>query len=55
MWFCDLEKAVKALRAIHPTYVIEQIYPAGSAIAFKTSHFTTVYWKKNGEICEVNR
>lgn len=52
MWLCDLERAVQELRALCPDYVFEKIVPAGSGIAFYTTHFTRVLWSGNGLITE---
>ena len=52
MWLCDLEKAVKDLRKLCPTYVFEKVVPAGSGIAFYTTHFSKVLWCSDGQIIE---
>ena len=50
MWLCDLEKAISELRSLCPDYVFEKIVPAGSGIAFYTTHFTRILWSSNGII-----
>ena len=52
MWLCDLERAVKELRALCPNYVFEKIVPAGSGIAFYTTHFTRILWCDDYQIIE---
>ena len=52
MWLCDLERAIQELRTLCPNYVFEKIVPAGSGIAFYTSHFTRVLWCDGCQIIE---
>lgn len=52
MWLCDLERAVKELRALCPTYVFTKVVPAGSGIAFYTTHFSRVLWCGGLQIIE---
>lgn len=52
MWLCDLEKAIQELRPLCPDYVFEKIVPAGSGIAFYTTHFTRVLWCDGRQITE---
>lgn len=52
MWLCDLERAVQELRALCPDYVFLKILPAGSGIAFYTTHFTRILWCSGGQIIE---
>jgi hypothetical protein len=44
MWLCDLERAVSELHQLCPDYVLIKVVPAGSGIAFYTSHHTRVLW-----------
>ena len=44
MWLCDLEKAIADLRKYCPDYLFDKIVPAGSGIAFYTTHFSRVLW-----------
>ena len=58
MWLYDLAIAIKELQELRPDYVFEKIVPAGSGIAFYTTHDTRVLWcscqiierYENGEI-----
>lgn len=52
MWLCDLEKAIRELRELLPNYVFTKIVPAGSGIAFYTTHFSMVCWSNGGQIVE---
>lgn len=52
MWFCDLERAIKELSALCPNYIFTKIVPAGSGIAFYTTHFTRVLWCGGCQIVE---
>ena len=52
MWLCDLEKAIQDLRAACPDYVFTKVVPAGSGIAFYTTHFTRVLWFRDIFITE---
>ena len=55
MWLCDLEKAIQDLREVCPTYIFDEIIPAGSAIVFYTTHFTRVLWIKDTLITEYDQ
>ena len=48
MWLCDLEKAVSEIHQLCPNYVITKVVPAGSGIAFFTSHFSRILWCGHG-------
>lgn len=52
MWLCDLEKAIKDLRDLCPTYLFKKVVPAGLGIAFYTTHFSRVLWCDGGQIIE---
>ena len=52
MWLCDLDRAVQELRALCPDYVFTKVVPAGSGIAFYTTHFTRVLWCGGCQIIE---
>lgn len=52
MWLCDLERAIRELRTLCPDYVFTKIVPAGSGIAFFTTHFTRVLWGGGSQIIE---
>ena len=52
MWLYDLERAVQELKALCPDYVFTKVVPAGSGIAFYTTHFTRVLWCNGGQIIE---
>lgn len=52
MWLCDLEKAIADLRKLCPDYLFDKIVPAGSGIAFYTTHHTRVLWCDGGQIIE---
>lgn len=54
MWLCDLEKAVKILREVAPTYLFEKIIAGGgeSTIIFYTTHHSKVFVMDCGLVCE---
>ena len=52
MWLCDLNSAINDLYELCPDYVFEKVEPAGSGIAFYTTHRTRVLWCPNGQIIE---
>jgi hypothetical protein len=52
MWLCDLEKAVEAMRKYCPTYLFEKVAPAPYGIVFFTTHFSRVFWSKDGKLIE---
>ena len=52
MWLDDLDLAITALHEVCPTYVFTKIVPAGAGIVFYTSHFSRVFWARDGQIIE---
>ena len=52
MWLCDLKRAIADLQELCPYYLFEKIVPAGSGIAFYTTHHTRILWCKDGHIIE---
>ena len=52
MWLYDLEKAVRELKDLCPNYVLTKVAPAGSGIAFYTTHFSRIMWCDGGQIIE---
>lgn len=52
MWLNDLSRAIQELQELCPDYVFIKIVPAGSGIAFYTSHFTRVLWCGGCQIVE---
>lgn len=52
MWLYDLAIAIKELQELRPDYVFEKIIPAGSGIAFYTTHDTRVLWCGGCQIIE---
>jgi hypothetical protein len=52
MWLNDIQRAIKDLQEICPNYVFTKIVPAGSGIAFYTSHFTRILWCGGCQIVE---
>lgn len=53
MWLCDLERAIADLHPICPDYVFTKIVPAGSGIAFYTSHHTRILYWRCGNIGQI--
>ena len=52
MWLCDLNRAIQDLQELCPDYLFTKVVPAGSGIAFYTTHFTRVLWCGGGQIIE---
>lgn len=52
MWLCDLQIAVQELHQVCPDYVFTEVVPAGSGIAFYTTHHSRVFWSQDGNIFE---
>lgn len=52
MWLTDIQRAIKDLQEVCPDYVFTKIVPAGSGIAFYTTHFTRVLWCGGCQIIE---
>lgn len=52
MWLIDLNRAIQELQELCPDYVFTKIVPAGSGIAFYTSHFTRILWCGGCQIVE---
>jgi hypothetical protein len=52
MWLNDLNRAIQELQELCPDYVFTKIVPAGSGIAFYTSHFTRILWCGGYQIVE---
>jgi hypothetical protein len=52
MWLNDLSRAIQELQELCPNYVFTKIVPAGSGIAFYTSHFTRILWCGGCQIVE---
>lgn len=52
MWLIDLNRAIQELQELCPDYVFTKIVPAGSGIAFYTTHFTRILWCSGGQILE---
>lgn len=46
MWLCDLRRAVNELLTLCPDYLFEKVVPAGSGIAFYTTHHTRILWSE---------
>lgn len=52
MWLCDLARAIQELQELCPNYLFEKVVPAGSGIAFYTTHHTRVLWCGGCQIIE---
>jgi hypothetical protein len=53
MWLCDLQLAVKAVRAFMPYAVFEKVVPcADGGIAFYTTYESIIKWYTDGRVEE---